>query len=362
MPIDPEPSLQPSSPPPGELEAPLEYAGVTTFDNGTAAAPATPNLGHTMLFGFLVLVAFMIIGAGFGLMLKYVTPHLHESTEQMKNDPRLVIPIEALAYAIAAGGAFLVLPLFWRRSFGEGVHWRSQFVLRRWWVLAGIGVITSVGVQGLSNFLPIPKELPIDKLFTQSVGVWLIAIFGVTVAPAFEELAFRGFLLPSLASAWDWAVARGRRTGAIAAPDPAQPSADAAFQSPVALSPQASLTTERAGRWRNYGRRIYGDRGADTAPDPAPDPSPDPSWSLPAVIFGTVITSIGFALMHGAQLAHSFAPLAVLFVVSVVLCLTRLLFHSLAASTLVHSFYNATIFVMLFIGTDGFRHLEKLSK
>jgi hypothetical protein len=182
------------------------------------------------------------------------------------------------------------------------------------------------------------------------VGVWLIAIFGVTVAPAFEELAFRGFLLPSLASAWDWAVARGRRTRAIAAPDSVQLSADAAFQSPVALSPQASPATGDGGRWRTYGRKIYADRGAD------------PSWSLPAVIFGTVITSIGFALMHGAQLAHSFAPLAVLFVVSVVLCLTRLVFHSLAASTLVHSFYNATIFVMLFIGTDGFRHLEKLNK
>jgi membrane protease YdiL (CAAX protease family) len=103
---------------------------------------------------------------------------------------------------------------------------------------------------------------------------------------------------------------------------------------------------------------INADRGDDAAPDAASDPS----WSLPALIFGTVVTSIGFALMHGAQLAHSFAPLAVLFVVSVVLCLTRLVFHSLAASTLVHSFYNATIFVMLFIGTDGFRHLEKLNK
>jgi Na+-translocating ferredoxin:NAD+ oxidoreductase RnfD subunit len=87
-----------------------------------------------------------------------------------------------------------------------------------------------------------------------------------------------------------------------------------------------------------------------------------PDWSWPAIVFATIITSIGFALLHGAQLAHSFAPLAVLFAVSVVLCATRLRFHSLAASTLVHSMYNATIFVMLFIGTDGFRHLDKLGK
>ncbi len=94
------------------------------------------------------------------------------------------------------------------------------------------------------------------------------------------------------------------------------------------------------------------ERGSDT----------DPQWSMPALVFSTIITSIGFAMLHGAQLAHSFAPLAVLFAVSVVLCVTRLCFHSLAASTVVHSMYNATIFVMLFIGTDGFRHLDKLGK
>ena len=370
MPIDPEPSLPPSGAPPGvpsggfpsgELELPWEPPD--GYQLQSAAPSATPNLGHTMLFGLLVLVAFLIIGAGFGLMLKYVTPHLHESTEQMKNDPRLVIPIEAVAYAIAAGGAALLLPLFWGRSFSQGVHWRARFVRHRWWVLAAIGVITSVVVQVLSNFLPIPKELPIDKLFTESVGVWLIAIFGVTVAPAFEELAFRGFLLPSLASAWDWAVQRGRpRRGnprrSLTAADPAQLPAEGAWQHQVAMddsrSPYPAFTPERSGRWQQYGRRISAKLGVD--------PGEDPAWSLPAVIFGTVITSICFALMHGAQLAHSVAPLAVLFVVSVVLCLTRLLFHSLAASTLVHSFYNATIFVMLFIGTDGFRHLEKLNK
>jgi hypothetical protein len=359
MPIDPEPSFPPSSPLAGELEVPGERPAGYALDS--PASSATPNIGHTILFGIMVLIAFIIIGASFGLLLKYVTPHLHETTEQMKNDPRLVIPIEALAYAIAAGGASLLLPLFWRRSFSEGVHWRPQFVRSRWWVLAAIGVVTSVVVQALSNFLPIPKELPIDKLFTRSVGVWLIAIFGVTIAPAFEELAFRGFLLPSLASAWDWAVQRRRGTRAITAADPTQPATEGAWQDPVAHSPRLwpiAAAPERAGRWRTYARLISADLRADRASDPAPDPP----WSLPAVIFGTVITSIGFALMHGAQLAHSFAPLAVLFVVSVVLCLTRLVFHSLAASALVHSFYNATIFVMLFIGTDGFRHLEKLNQ
>jgi len=214
-------------------------------------------------------------------------------------------------------------------------------------LLAGIGVATSVVVQLLSNFLPIPKELPIDKFFTHPLGVWLIAIFGVTVAPAFEELAFRGFLLPSLASAWDWVTQRARTPRELLGGPAAHPRAEGEWRSQPVVD--AALPSNGEVTWKSSpARRASGNE--------------DPRWSISALIFSTIITSIGFAMLHGAQLAHSLAPLGVLFTVSVVLCITRLRFHSLAASTLVHSMYNATIFVMLFIGTDGFRHLDKLSK
>jgi membrane protease YdiL (CAAX protease family) len=246
----------------------------------------------------------------------------------------------------------VIFPLFWDRPFSQGVHWRSFIVRRRLWVLVGIGVATSVVVQILSNFLPIPKELPIDKFFTHPLGVWLIAIFGVTVAPAFEELAFRGFLLPSLASAWDWVAQRARTPrDLLGGLSPHHPT-ESEWQQQAAI--YSSLPPAGASVFHHVGTHPHSG-GEDSGPS-------DPRWSISALVFSTIITSIGFALLHGAQLAHSFAPLAVLFAVSVVLCITRLRFHSLAASTLVHSMYNATIFVMLFIGTDGFRHLDKLSK
>jgi uncharacterized protein len=215
-------------------------------------------------------------------------------------------------------------------------------------------------VQLLSNFLPIPKELPIDKFFTHPLGVWLIAIFGVTVAPAFEELAFRGFLLPSLANAWDWMRQRARTPRAL----PDGPAADSLAESGWHQAPvDPSLSSNGATVFPHVETRA-GFGGAERNSINAEQGSAvsDPRWSLSALVFSTIITSIGFAMLHGAQLAHSFAPLAVLFGVSVVLCITRLRFHSLAASTLVHSMYNATIFVMLFIGTDGFRHLDKVGK
>jgi membrane protease YdiL (CAAX protease family) len=308
-------------------------------------------MGHTLLFGVLVALAGFIIGLIFQLVLMRIAPHMRESADQMQTDPLLVIPIEALVYALAGAASFLIFPLIWRRPFGQGIHWRGFVVRRRVWLLVGIGVATSVVVQLLSNFLPIPKELPIDKFFTHPLGVWLIAIFGVTVAPAFEELAFRGFLLPSLASAWDWVAQRARTPRELLDGPARHPLAEGEWRSQPVLNTtlDATLSSNGEVKW-NSG---FAQQGAGNE---------DPRWSVSALIFSTIITSIGFAMLHGAQLAHSFAPLAVLFTVSVVLCITRLRFHSLAASTVVHSMYNATIFVMLFIGTDGFRHLDKLGK
>ena len=345
MPIDPSflpPAASPDDPTVERERLPV--AAVTE----TPLSEATPHIGHTILFGFLVAFAGFVVGLVFALALGHVAPHLHESVEQMQTDPRIVIPVEAIVYAVAAAAAFLIFPLFWQRPFSDGVHWRGLVAEQRWWVLVLIGVATSLVVQFLSNFLPIPKELPIDKFFTNPLGVWLIAIFGVTVAPAFEELAFRGFLLPSLATAWDWLAWRLRPRTLLAADVHGIPEGEWQQQATM----YSSLPPEGSAVFHHLGPEAAKRATSNT----------DPRWSVPALVFSTVITSIGFAMLHGAQLAHSFAPLSVLFAVSVVLCVTRLRFHSLAASTLVHSMYNATIFVLLFISTSGFRHLDKLGK
>ncbi len=345
--------VDPAPPQPSHL---LSAISPETTEPGARQIRVTPHLGHTLLFGLFVVLAGILSGIGFALSLKHIAHYVHETSQQMQTDPRVVIPLEGIMYAVAAAASLMVFPLLWGRTFSQGVHWRAAVVQRRWWLLAAIGVVTSIVVQVLSNFLPIPKELPIDKFFTNRIGVWLVAIFGVTVAPAFEELAFRGFLLPSLASAWDWVAQHGERRrlrNQQSALPPEWPPASAGYAPLQSAAEDHGVIAERF----DYGNST---EHGDSVERPSTDR--DPRWSAPALIFSTIITSIGFALLHGGQLAHSLAPLAVLFVVSLVLCITRLRFQSLAASTLVHSLYNATIFLMLFLGTDGFRHLEKLNK
>lgn len=75
-----------------------------------------------------------------------------------------------------------------------------------------------------------------------------------------------------------------------------------------------------------------------------------------------VLTALGFALLHGAQLMFSWGPVLVIFMVGLVLTLVRAITKSVAAGLLMHIAYNGTISVIMFVATDRFRHLERLNQ
>ncbi len=262
-----------------------------------------PNFGHTVLFFTVAIIVLLLTSVSVFALAMGLRLFGPETAEQLLREPRLLIPTMAAGYLIAGTIVWAIFTYLWQQSFIGALHWNFAAVRRRWVPLLAGGVVLSVAVQLLSNFLPVPKSLPIDDFFRTSADVWLVALFGTFLAPVFEELAFRGFLLPSLASTWDWL--RGRADEASA--------------------------------------------------------GKDPRWSIAALAASCTLTSIAFALVHADQLAHAWAPLAVLFAVSLVLCGVRLWTQSLAASTMIHATYNGTIFTILFFATGGFRHLDKIT-
>jgi membrane protease YdiL (CAAX protease family) len=267
----------------------------------------TPNFGHTILFFTVAIIVLLL--TSFSVFALAMSLHLlgRETPEQLLREPRLLIPTMAVGYLIAGAIVWAIFTYLWQRSFAQALHWNFAAVRRRWVRLLVGGIALSLMVQFLSNFLPIPKTLPIDDFFRTPADVWMVALFGTFMAPVFEELAFRGFLLPSIASAWDWL--RGQR------------------------------------------RELEDGTSQDR----------DPRWSIAALVASCTVTSIAFALVHADQLAHAWAPLSVLFAVSLVLCGVRLWTQSLAASTFIHATYNGTIFTILFFATGGFRHLDKIT-
>jgi membrane protease YdiL (CAAX protease family) len=75
-------------------------------------------------------------------------------------------------------------------------------------------------------------------------------------------------------------------------------------------------------------------------------------------VSATALTALGFALIHGEQLAHAWIPLLLLFTVGVVLTLARAKTKSVAVSVLMHIGYNSTLFTMLYIATHGFHRMD----
>jgi uncharacterized protein len=77
-------------------------------------------------------------------------------------------------------------------------------------------------------------------------------------------------------------------------------------------------------------------------------------------VVAVLITSGLFALLHASQIGHAWLAVLVLGAVSVVLCVVRIKYNSVAASTLVHMAYNGLLFVMMILATGGYRHLDKI--
>jgi membrane protease YdiL (CAAX protease family) len=274
------------------------------FDPEPSIDAVGPNMGHAavLLVITAVLVSLVQVVMLVGARKLNIFGHhsLKTYAEMLAHDARWLVPSEALGYAAVLVVAVPLFSLWWRRGFAEGVHWNVAAARRYFVRLALLGMACGLGIGLLGNFLPMPKNPPIElDLLHSPVGAWMMFVFGVTCAPLFEELCFRGFLLPAFVNAFRWLSRKGD------------------------LSPQAL---------RRMGYPV-----------------------------SALLTSLPFALMHAPQVSHAWGPLALIGLVSVVLCAVRLRLNSLAGSTVVHAAYNFTLFAGMLIATDGFRHLEKLA-
>lgn len=283
--------------------------------------PRKPNFGDLLVFLLIAYGALRVSGV---LVLIALHHHLFgvSTFKQAENEIHYKIGSQALWYIVTLLFCIAIFPLVWSvqawirtqydigwkagPGFFRGIHWRPSAAAESVWRLLGAAGACFAGAIADEILIPGPPNTPIDQTFHMPGAIWLLFGFGVTLAPLLEEIAYRGFLLPSLCTAYDW---MGEQV--------------------MGLPPR----TDASGRAR---------------------------WSLAAMVSAAVLTSIPFALMHGEQTAYSFGPFLLLFAISLVLCWIRLATGSLAASVLVHSSYNLLLFAMMFLGTGGFRHLDRM--
>jgi hypothetical protein len=277
-----------------------------------------PNFGHLLILAVIALFGF--VAAGLSVQLAF-RAHLWgvKTIDQAATDVHYTLASMAVLYLVSFVVAFFLFPLLWHKSFFAGLQWNASAAVRsRNWLFAAAAFCFILALVD-ELILPGPTNAPIDKMFSNTAAAWLLFGFGVAVAPFFEEIVFRGFLLPALCTAVDWALH-------------------------LRTKPNTSLLNTTT----------------DKQPMLPLGPNGHPQWSIPAMIVGSLLTSLPFAAMHADQIAHSIGPLILLYCVSLVLCFARLATRSLAASTLVHASYNTLLFTLMLIGTGGFKHLDKM--
>jgi uncharacterized protein len=194
--------------------------------------------------------------------------------------PLVAVLGQVFAYLLVGAFMISIVKRVPSQDFLPAIRWNWP---HNWSMYVVAGVALSFGLQGIAHFLPIPKELPMDRFFRTPSEAWALSLFGITFAPLFEELFFRGFLYPVLV--------------------------------------------------RRFGTAI-----------------------------AVLATAASFGLIHAPQLGRAWGPVLVIFVVGLALTITRAVTKSVAASLIMHMAYNGTLAVLLFAGTDGFRHLERLNQ
>lgn len=284
-----------------ELELPpLDIQHDTDPEDDHGPAKRIPHLGHTLLF----FAMFWMVWNLCALLVLSVT-HLQTASD-IEAHPGISLLSLAMGYMLTLAISFQFFPRIWGRSFLHGIQWNVLAAHRRWFWIVPMGMVLSAAAQWADVLMKAPDDPATLKVMSTPHGAWLLAAFGVLLAPMMEEIAFRGFLLPALATAYDWLSLE---------------------RTPAALR-----------KWEMTS-----------------------SHSKASVVFGAVFSTIPFALIHAPQLRHAWGPVAVIFTVGLGFAWMRVKTHSVACSTLLHATYNFTAFAWACIVTGGFRHLEKLA-
>jgi hypothetical protein len=233
----------------------------------------------------VLLIAVMFVASDFlttAAAALYAFRVYHESPEQLQSNTLVIVAAQIVAYAITFAVMYFLVTRRHRQRFWSGIRWRWPMQGRRALGLVGAGVLLALAISYLETVLPMPSQVPFEKLFTNADAAYVMGVLAILAAPLMEELFFRGFLYPVL-----------RRSGAVIA---------------------------------------------------------------------IVVTSVAFALVHGGQYGWAWSVVLLMFLVGLVLTLVRARTGSVASGFLIHAGYNLTLFALLFISTDHFRHLERMGR
>lgn len=95
---------------------------------------------------------------------------------------------------------YFLITIKFKQAFWSAIQWNPTPQSPALFLMAG--VLLAFSAQAIFLLFPSDKELPIERLFSSPFSAYLLAGFGICVAPFVEELVFRGFFYPVFEQKW----------------------------------------------------------------------------------------------------------------------------------------------------------------
>jgi len=255
---------------------------------------------HLLFFGIFAFGSLVVIQLGFVFYYaagRHMNPR--ELEQLLQSKPEVAVGSNVLWFFLVFLFLYVTLALLRDRPFWPTLGWRKLDKLSpapsNPWVYFAGGVALAVCVAVASSRIKTPDHLPIQDLFRNRTGAFLLLSMAVLVAPLVEETVFRGYLYPLFAAT---------------------------------------------------SSRIAKGFGAE----------PASAVSLGSAV-GIVLTGVLFGFLHGAQLGWTWALVAMLSTVGIVFTFARARAGSVLASFLLHLGYNSFIAFSAIVSTRGFTQM-----
>lgn len=146
-----------------------------------------------IIFGVFFVLTVLLLPAGLIWLWRFLDPGL-KADELTAVD---LVLVQGLMNLVLVGFIAFLVKVLHRQSFLETIHWRRNYNFSNGFLVA-LGSTLAISVLIVSSFFPPETPPPIEKLLSSAGAMWIFAIFGIGVAPLFEEIIFRGFLFKVL--------------------------------------------------------------------------------------------------------------------------------------------------------------------
>jgi len=149
-------------------------------------------------------VDLIVFGIFFGLTILFLPPAVISLWRIFDPDLRLSkltavdqVLLQGILNLVLVGFIAFLIKVVHRQGFLETIHWFPNHNISTGFLIA-MGATLAISVMIVSSFFPPSESPPIEKLLSSKTAVYTFAIFGIGLAPLFEEIIFRGFLFKVL--------------------------------------------------------------------------------------------------------------------------------------------------------------------